>query len=41
MYYKVLDSKGNFMRAFFTYKQAKTYKIAHGNNGWSIKIARK
>lgn len=41
MYYKVLDSKGNFMRAFHTYKQAATYKFAYGNSGWGVKIARK
>lgn len=41
MYYKILDSKGNFIHAFPTYKQAETYKFAYGNNGWSIKIARK
>ena len=41
MYYKILDSKGNFMRAFPTYKQADTYKFAYGNSGWSVKIVQK
>ena len=38
MYYKVLDSKGNLMRTFPTYKQAEIYKFAYGNRGWSVKI---
>lgn len=41
MYYKVLDSEDNFMRAFHTYKQAKTYKLTFGNAYWSIKVVRK
>lgn len=41
MYYKVLDSEGNFMRAFPTYKQAETYRFTYGNNGWSTKLVQK
>lgn len=41
MYYKILDSKDNFMRAFSTYKQAETYRFTFGNAYWSIKITKK
>lgn len=36
MRYIVVDSEGNFMRAFRSYKEASTYKFTRGNYGWEI-----
>lgn len=34
--YKVIDSLGNILRIFPTYKQAYTYKIAMNRYDWRI-----
>lgn len=34
--YIVKDSLGNTMRAFLTYSQAYTYRVANGSSAWTI-----
>lgn len=36
MKYKVIDSKGNSLRIFTSFKAASIYKLTKGNSTWNI-----